>query len=236
MPRMLYPEVPIDAQLALAEEIHANAPKLTVDSEFHGQDPQSMIATLASRFADGVVFGTSEVITSALHRCIKLKASEACVKITQSLVTASREATPDFLETVLIPIIPTLRELLTLSHPPLTGAIDTFFQVVSARWVAVVLGQKPTHDPSAFTSLTHWDCTCADCRAVQKFLRKPSLERRSLSLEKIGARRRKHIETYLHKYAMSVAIYSTIQTSPQGLQVCDFNHHCSVLPVHALLD
>lgn len=228
MPRVLTSEVPVAVQLALAEEIYTISSELTVDSGYRGPNAQSMVTILTDKFADGVVLSTSEAITSALGHCSKLRASGACTKVVQRLITISQQATANILETVLVPVIPTLRELYTLLHPPLTGAVHTLLQVVSMRWATIALGQKP-QNPSTLTRLAHWGCTCSNCQTAKDFLRTPSLEQPSLSLTRIGARLRKHLETHLRKYAASAVIYSTIQSKPQGLQVRDPDHRFSAL-------
>ncbi len=95
---MLAPEVPVDVQIALAEEIHADFSTLTTDGEGRGPDTQSMVTSLTDKFADGVKFDTPGVVTSALRRCLKLKAPEAYAKIMNRLMTTGQQATPDILD------------------------------------------------------------------------------------------------------------------------------------------
>ncbi len=104
------------------------------------------------------------------------------------------------------------------------------------RWATVVLGQKPVQDPSAFTFLTHWTCSCAACHRAKDFLRKPSLDRPSLTLDRIGAPLRKHVEAYLYGRARLVATATMIRSSPQGLEVCGSRYHHSTLRSNAPVD
>lgn len=228
MPRILGHRVPVDVQMALAEEIHANAAALTADSEDYGSDVQYMVKTLANKFGDGVTFDTPEGIPSALRRCLKLKAPEAYATIMQRLIATGQQATPDILDELLIPAIPALREL-ARSRARLAGDINTLIQAIFTRWAAVVLGQKPAQDPNAFASFAHWNCSCHACHRAKEFLRKPSLERPTLSLYNIGAPMRRHVEYNLGMHASSVATAETIRSSPQGLEVCGTVFHGSML-------
>lgn len=219
MPRICDPGVPVDVQMALAEEIHAKAATFAADSEDHGSDVQLMVKTLTNRFGDGVTLDTPGVIPSALRRCLKLKAPEAYAKIMQRLIATSEQATPDVLDKLLIPAISALREL-ARSRARLAGDINALIQAIFTRWAAVVLGQKPAQDPNVFASFAQWNCSCHDCHTAKEFLRKPSLERPTLTLDRIGAPMRKHVEFYLSMYARSVATAETIRRSaPQGLEV-----------------
>ncbi len=219
MPFMFTPQIPADVSLALAEELHANASSLEVNTEHHGSDARYLITILANEFADRVIIDTSTDITRVLHHCLKLEALEACVRIIRRLETTSSQATPETLERVLIPLISTLREL-TLSHTGLTGDINILVQVIFMRWTAVVLGPKPAQDLSAFTFLANWTCACSTCEQAKDFLRKPSLEPSSLCLYRIGAPLRRHVEECFYGSADLLATTTTIRTSsPQGLQV-----------------
>lgn len=133
--------------------------------------------------------------------------------------------TVEAINRVLMPLLPELvkfvaRHKLGLRQLVITDdPFRTVFKNVLCAWGSKVLGAKPP-DASARLALAQKNtCPCAECRKVVEFMTGKTIER-VLHLARIGALKRKHVEGNLDRYGgASVASYSTIRSTPQGLSV-----------------
>lgn len=83
-----------------------------------------------------------------------------------------------------------------------------------------VLGRTPAPNVSLsrqLTNLARWICSCHVCKQGRVFFSKSV--QGSMTLERIGAPARKHVEGYLATYARSLATWDLVRTTPQSLSV-----------------
>ena len=197
------------------EELHAHADVLQCYLENNGTTLSSIIARLSNKYATIVRICTTQLITEALQCCLCIGAMEACTVIIKRILAVDL-VTAQYVNTVLVPFIPELRRL-SLEYSMLDG-FSPAFQSIMLAWIGKVLGPRPSNDASTeLAGLRSWLCKCKECSSVCTFLKaKPD---RSMSLELIGAPRRKHVEESLRRCASSACSWNTITTSPQGLHV-----------------
>ncbi|EIN14556.1 hypothetical protein PUNSTDRAFT_130187 [Punctularia strigosozonata HHB-11173 SS5] len=126
--------------------------------------------------------------------------------------------TPAYIENVLAPFLPELRQWVTKHQIQLDSKpFSDTFKMIAYLWVTKVLGPKPSEATQHVARMRSHDCTCAPCTEIFRFL--TTSPERSHRLECIGAPKRRHVEQQLLTYAGSCAQWSTITTSPQGLSV-----------------
>ncbi|KAI4526233.1 hypothetical protein K525DRAFT_288525 [Schizophyllum commune Loenen D] len=127
--------------------------------------------------------------------------------------------TPEYVQNVLVPFIPQLRQfLINNKKPPFTEPFGVVFAEIVALWAKHVLGPKPAETATlALPGPRKHSCHCQFCEDVFGFLEKS--EGKARRFERIGAPKRKHLESELGKFARGIAQWSVINSSPQGLLV-----------------
>jgi len=127
--------------------------------------------------------------------------------------------TSQYITEVLVPFIPDLHVVLARRHiSPTSEPFSSSFKRIMVLYITKILGPKPGDCSSQLNAIKRISCGCAPCKEIVKFLTvRPE---RSRSWERIGAVVRKHIEKNLAAHGgHRVATWSTINRSPQGLQV-----------------
>ncbi|KAL1723986.1 hypothetical protein EV715DRAFT_286048 [Schizophyllum commune] len=124
-----------------------------------------------------------------------------------------------YISNVLVPFIPQLRQFLnTQKIPTHAEPFGTFLTALVGLWTKHVLGPKPASTPSDLLArLKGHSCKCSEC--VRAFNWLTSGSGRSLELIRIGAPKRKHVESELASYAIGAAQWELISSSPQGLKI-----------------
>ncbi|KDQ61218.1 glycosyltransferase family 8 protein [Jaapia argillacea MUCL 33604] len=121
---------------------------------------------------------------------------------------------------VLVPLPPALRAFISKSGlSPTQEPFASAFRRIMFAWLKQFLGLKPDEQGAAKTleGIKKLPCSCDPCQRVVKFLTlQPD---RTLRLERIGAPKRKHVETHLSRYCRLAATWDTIRSTPQGLTV-----------------
>jgi len=137
----------------------------------------------------------------------------------QRMLDPASVASDAYLENTLIPFVPTLKQFMVIRKiPPTTQPFATIFKFILTKWLTRVLGPRPPDANVPLKIMQNAACRCRECSLVARFFVTEKQE--VLSLERIGAPQRKHVEKELQKYAGSgVCQWSTISTSPQGLRV-----------------
>ncbi|KAJ6539248.1 hypothetical protein B0H19DRAFT_350200 [Mycena capillaripes] len=122
---------------------------------------------------------------------------------------------------ILFPIVPKIQvELasrnISPASPPFGAALKQIFKLYASK----VLGPKTSSHSSLVSGVKKWSCTtrCRECEALVNFFLQS--QDRQIRLQRIGAPQRKHVEKNLAQFCgYRIANWSTIQSSPQGLQV-----------------
>ncbi|EJD55214.1 hypothetical protein AURDEDRAFT_118417 [Auricularia subglabra TFB-10046 SS5] len=167
--------------------------------------------------AGGRLIGDTR-ICDVLTTCVKVDGME-CAKIVLDRVLHGAHST-QYISDVLIPLIEQLAAFarehrLSLSGEPFASAIRQIMSV----WLDKVLGAMPDESlsRSLLNTLARYTCTCEECKSVRTFL--TTIPERVLTLDRIGAPKRKHVEQQLSSWARGAATYDFIRTTPQGLKV-----------------
>lgn len=95
------------------------------------------------------------------------------------------------------------------------------FQRIMGAWMNKFLKASPSANVPLNEQLKtlkqKWTCTCSECTTVRNLPARGA--QTSCSMEKTGAPKRKHVEGMLTLHAKGMATFSTIKTTPQGLEV-----------------
>lgn len=212
LPRALSRGVSSEYQLTLAEEIFGID---GTDSE--GRD---MIDSLALRVAEGELSAAN--IMDVLYRCGRCGASEACSLVIQRSIDHTSRTDATQLQGEFIPLLSPIRNF-SLSYPHLgnTG-VNALLQSIIKRWIEMVLGQRPTQDPSASISFTWWTCNCDPCQSTKSLLTNPSIDRTSLVLDPLHASSGRHLEEFLKLCAPGTATVTVNNARTPSLVVRGF--------------
>ncbi|KAH9934635.1 uncharacterized protein B0H18DRAFT_977493 [Fomitopsis serialis] len=153
-----------------------------------------------------------------LSLCHKTDCMTSCSLLFRQLL-APPSISPEYIEHILVPFIPALRQFLlekglSLSDEP----CNAVFKTILMLWAKHVLGPKPNDTPAdMMLMLQSHRCTCTECTQAFQFL--TSGEDKERQMYRIGAAKRKHVETQLTAYARRCATWTPIRTSPQGLTI-----------------
>ncbi|KAI5830725.1 hypothetical protein K523DRAFT_302037 [Schizophyllum commune Tattone D] len=153
-----------------------------------------------------------------LKLCLSTGQKALCTSVFARLFDESL-ITPEYVQNVLVPFIPQLRQFLINSKKaPFTEPFGAVFAEIVALWAKHVLGPKPAETATlALPGPRKHSCHCQFCEDVFGFLEKS--EGKVRRFERIGAPKRKHLESELGKFARGIAQWSVINSSPQGLLV-----------------
>ncbi|KAL1695544.1 hypothetical protein GGG16DRAFT_121735 [Schizophyllum commune] len=153
-----------------------------------------------------------------LKLCLSTGRKDLCTSVFARLFDESL-VTSEYVQNVLVPFIPQLRQfLINNKKPPFTEPFGVVFAEIVALWAKHVLGPKPAESTTlALPGPKKHSCRCQFCEDVFGFLEKS--EGKARKFERIGAPKRKHLESELGKFARGIAQWSVINSSPQGLLV-----------------
>ncbi|KAL1704972.1 hypothetical protein EV121DRAFT_204515 [Schizophyllum commune] len=153
-----------------------------------------------------------------LKLCLSTGQKDLCTSVFARLFDESL-VTPEYVQNVLVPFIPQLRQFLINSKKaPFTEPFGAVFAEIVCLWAKHVLGPKPAETATlALPGPRKHSCHCQFCEDVFGFLEKS--EGKARRFERIGAPKRKHLESELGKFARGIAQWSVINSSPQGLLV-----------------
>lgn len=156
---------------------------------------------------------------AALEFCFTLKLPDACKFVLGRLLNPPK-LDGKYVQEQLAPLVPDMRALLVKHKQPLSSEpFATTFRNIMLQWVLKVMGPRPPDTVATLLgSLKNWTCSCDICHPVRTFLTAKPEE--SMSWHRIGAPKRRHVESYLQTYARQVATFATIRSSPQGITVC----------------
>ncbi|OCH94338.1 hypothetical protein OBBRIDRAFT_801332 [Obba rivulosa] len=185
---------------------------------------RATIARLASKYAENVDLPKFDhgkrgviMLVDILDFCLRLGCLDAYNRVTGRVLNHPHLDTKGISD-YLGPFIPKLRELI-LKHGghPSSPTFAPVFRTIMSMWTQKILGPKPANADPELAEISRWSCSCDVCKEVRKFL--TSEPERENSWRYIGAVKRKHVEKHLASHAQSAAVWSTVETSPQGLKV-----------------
>lgn len=217
------------------EELHDKARKFSPPD---GVGVQAIVVRLVKKYAQQVTLrtpslysypygmsypsttGASNVtdIVNALDCCLCMDVIDGCFTIIDRVLDTAL-LKDDYIDKTVVPLVPELRKLAAKYQQPITSpAFAAAFQKIMVTWIDKIMGPQPA-DPSAKVShLRRWTCDCTTCAGVRTFLL--SKPERSQTWSRIGAPTRRHVESFLLKFAIGAATFETVRTTPQGITVC----------------
>ncbi|KAH9842669.1 uncharacterized protein C8Q71DRAFT_733865 [Rhodofomes roseus] len=173
------------------------------------------------RYMTGARTGSEPDITKAielLSLCHRTDCMDSCTLLFKRLL-APPSLSPEYVEHILVPLLPELRKFLlenglSLSDEPFSAV----FKTVLMLWGKRVLGPKPNDVPAdVMAMLASYRCKCVDCTTAFNFLM--SSPERDRAIHRLGAARKKHLESMLVTYARRAATWSVLRAVPQGLLI-----------------
>ncbi|PIL31379.1 hypothetical protein GSI_06079 [Ganoderma sinense ZZ0214-1] len=155
---------------------------------------------------------------SALEYCLALHLPEVCAIITKRLLQPAK-LDAEYIKNQLAPLLPDLSALLVRrKQPPSSPTFAPLFRTTLLYYVEKVLGPRPDDTLSKhLPALNKWTCNCDVCPSVRKFLTSGVTER--MEWQRIGPPKRRHLEQFLSAHASSMATFTMVRTTPQGLIV-----------------
>lgn len=200
-------------------EIGAQSKYLVPQKGYKGPSNAAILSLLVKRYVTAAELTRSKQISDAVEYCLRYSpetVSSLFKRITDTALTAA------YLSDVLVPSLETLYRL-SEAHANTSprAHFASFFKAVTDAWMDKVFVQKPEEKndkTSSLSLLQKWLCNtgCADCTSVKKFFEE---ENRILSLRKIGAPRKNHLEGKLG-HLSALCTFEVIRTSPRGVEVC----------------
>lgn len=202
----------------LCEQLNEHRDFFVFPLDHPGPDVTSMISCLAQKYIAGANLDSTVTITLSLDWCKKMSLLQLCTVVIQRLCDENN-LNAAYLDKVLLPFLPHLKKWGVANQWDIKPAIQT----ILVAWVEKVLGPFPASYPSLdsqLAPLSKWVCSCPHCSSARAFLSKS--HDHSKSLERIGAPKRRHLETHLSAHAYKLATWETINTSPHGIQVEEY--------------
>ncbi|KAI0796379.1 hypothetical protein BC629DRAFT_291461 [Irpex lacteus] len=171
--------------------------------------------TLTQQFLERVDLKKQVNIIRALDLCVTAEALDLCDDVITKCLS-NTVATPEYIEEVLIPLLPELRTWADRHD----RNMDVSVRAIVIAWLERVLGPQPAPDPlvaNQLTSLSAWSCECQPCVDARTFLIKG--EEDSTTLDRIGMQPRRHVEGFLGLHAARLASWVMLRTKPQSLKI-----------------
>ncbi|KAI4517125.1 hypothetical protein K525DRAFT_211588 [Schizophyllum commune Loenen D] len=205
--------------LAFIQEVHAKRAEIPVSDGALSVDTVIAAALkLVISKATGAALGNRTKTIELLKLCFAYRQTTLCSNVFSRLLDKSYLKS-DYVEHVLVPFIPELRQFLisngTATHAEPFGAV---FTTIVSLWARLVLGPKPADTSGGLIArMARHSCRCDACTSAFNFL--TAGEGRTHTLSRIGAVKRRHVEKELSMYAFGAATWQMIGRSPQGLSV-----------------
>lgn len=147
----------------------------------------------------------------------------SCMAIVVDRMVHPSLLTKTYMKQSLVDLLPQLRTLAMTHHLALhTEPFAFAFRAILRAWAERVLGPRPSDVEfrSAMSAMPRWSCTCPPCAELRSFLTVKA--DRTCRLERIGAPKRRHVESEITMSVGRFVSFQTIAGSPQGLQVRPF--------------
>ncbi|KAJ6515990.1 hypothetical protein C8R45DRAFT_226413 [Mycena sanguinolenta] len=124
-----------------------------------------------------------------------------------------------YISETLLPLLPKIQvKLASRNMSPVAPPIGLVFKHIFELYASKVLGPKTSDHGSLVEGVKRWPSCCNACATVVKFLLHS--QDRQMRLSRIGMPQRKHVEQRLAQFCgYRIGNWSTIKTSPQGLEV-----------------
>jgi hypothetical protein len=211
-----------DAWRGIIEALHEHRDVTGLNHDILG----SAIAPLAKTFASQVsmtdytmrLYGLGRV----LELCLKTGGVDAAGIFLERALQPETRTAPKA-EDDLFSLVPDIRRIaLAQARAPTADPFASASRSIMLLYIQKELPPRP-HDPEAescIANIANWRCQtagCEDCPAVKDFLTsQPGTE---LTLARIGAVRRKHVEQQLSRGSYGARFEAITNRSPQGIKV-----------------
>ncbi|KAL1670115.1 hypothetical protein GGF50DRAFT_122817 [Schizophyllum commune] len=210
--------IPVANGAPTADTLQAQALQLVIDNTPFTAYIQVIKPSSSKQTAPNPAQDNQNRAIALLKLCLSTGQKDLCTTVFARLFDEAL-VTPEYVQNVLVPFIPQLRQFLINSKKaPFTDPFGAVFAEIVTLWAKHVLGPKPAETATLVLpgSRKH-SCHCQFCEDVFGFLEKS--EGKARRFERIGAPKRKHLESELGKFARGIAQWSVINSSPQGLLV-----------------
>ncbi|KAL1736100.1 hypothetical protein EV714DRAFT_266946 [Schizophyllum commune] len=209
-------EIPVSDGALSVDSVIAAALKLVISKATFSAD--SGRPAYYPYYGRGAALGNRTKTIELLKLCFAYHQTGLCSNVFSRLLDKSY-LKADYVEHVLVPFIPELRQFLisngTAMHAEPFGAV---FTTIVSLWARLVLGPKPADTSGGLIArMARHSCRCDACTSAFNFL--TAGEGRTHTLSRIGAVKRRHVEKELSMYAFGAATWQMIGRSPQGLSI-----------------
>ncbi|KAI5890593.1 uncharacterized protein SCHCODRAFT_01191142 [Schizophyllum commune H4-8] len=211
-------KIPVADGAPTADTLQAQALQLVIDNTPFTAYTQVIKPSSSKQTAPNPAQDNQNRAIALLKLCLSTSQKALCTSVFARLFDEAL-VTPEYVQNVLVPFIPQLRQfLINNKKPPFTEPFGAVFAEIVCLWAKHVLGPKPAETATlALPGPRKHSCHCQFCEDLFKFLEKS--EGKAHRFERIGAPKRKHLESELGKFARGIAQWSVINSSPQGLLV-----------------
>lgn len=174
---------------------------------------QAKIAELAKHAVARIDLSSDRQILDALDWSIEVNVPDLCDDVLKRALNPS-VAGRRYIEDVLVPLVPKLRQW-GVKHG---HSMDSTLRKIVVIWKEKVLGaSNPTIADRLNELKIKWTCYCEWCRGVRNFIVNPN---ETSTLEPLGFKGCKHVDTFLGLYARGLVTWSKIKsTKPHSLSV-----------------
>ncbi|TFK46617.1 hypothetical protein OE88DRAFT_876433 [Heliocybe sulcata] len=221
VPKLKVLQLPEASMRRFVEEVHNRRGEFA-----SAQGAEASLSPLTTDLVDYII-GKAVMVSPAsaieyLDFCLNTGNPASCVRVIMRLLNPGVTVSDAYIKQSLVPFIPELRRFL-IRHKlsPTTEPFSSAFKAIMTAWLNKFLGPKPSEArmEQIIASVRRLDCSCLDCRSVVKFLGNRDSTQSVLTLSRIGAPKRRHVEQYLGRYCSLAATWALVSGSPQGLRV-----------------
>jgi hypothetical protein len=164
------------------------------------------------------------LVIEVLTLCLKTSNEGLCFEVTDRLLAPLNDPTQahqSYLENTLVPLVIPFKQFTTANRiTPSTEPYASFFKAVMIHWLGKVFGPQPPDTYAPSPEINNLRCNCTECEEIKAFYNSP--REQVCSLQRIGAPRRKHVESQFAYNARNAGSCSMIRTVPQGVIVRSF--------------
>ncbi|KAF7789413.1 hypothetical protein EIP86_000357 [Pleurotus ostreatoroseus] len=221
---------------AIIEELQPLVSKMVLPASYQGPSLPETMTSLTKKYAQCVSIHSMQAIAAAIDCCLQVQSPETVWDIIKRVLDPEKLKERDALsnhygdsdgvprenltyaDTVVAPLMARLRKL--ADEHQMLDALAPAFRQIARTYVEQTLGPLPPGNPDRrLAEIRRWKCECAQCIEIRTFLLRPK-PGRSITLLRIGAPKRKHVENFLRQYATGEgATWRMVGSNPQGIEV-----------------
>ncbi|KAI0717694.1 hypothetical protein C8T65DRAFT_804649 [Cerioporus squamosus] len=162
-------------------------------------------------------------VADALEYCFNRGVPDASLPLLKRVTQpGGADLDKDYIKDVAVPVLEHLVHLMHKHQLSLTlPAFAPFVRTILSLWAATVIGSLPQDTAATLQQLqlqlNGWSCTCEHCSTVKTWMTEEP--ERSMTYDRIGGTKRKHLEKFMKAHAMGLATWDPIMTTPQGIEI-----------------